>query len=235
MDYGDMDYDDMNYGDYDEGDYGDMGGGGVEKIPGLLSLDDVSFRKLLSTGKTIIVNIVEETWSPDSERLKFVAKEFKDNDDIFLAKIAASENNELMERLSVKTSELRIFKKDYPSILVSETEGSDAITFIRSSTDKTISSFFDRLKGFLTLDLKSQSRVLAEVESLVNDESSEISKKIHNFLIVTWKRADGDVKKVEAEKVRLENLLEQNVDSISKEKVVEFRIRLRLLKVLHGE
>ena len=59
--------------------------------------------------------------------------------------------------------------------------------------------------------------------------SSPSAQKVQQFLRVTWQRTGGAKAKVDAERTRLENLLTSNIDNISAEKIVEFRVRLFFL------
>jgi len=239
-DYGE-DYNDYgdDYGnDYDLNDnldgYGDYDGNNQaeEKIPGLLTVDEISFRKLLATEKWVIAEFVKESWSSDSERLKYIAREFEENDDVFVSKIVMSESPALVERYSIQTDgEMRLFRGQ-DSVPVVDTDNENAATFIRSSTDQTIVTLTNRVKGLLHKDPEIQNQILNDIDSIITNESSDLSKKILQFLKVTWKRSGGDIEKIRSERTRTVNLLLQNVENISPDKVVEFRVRVEVMKAL---
>lgn len=83
------------------------------------------------------------------------------------------------------------------------------------------------MKALFQKEKSERDAILADVDKLVT--SSAYSQRIQQFLRVTWKRTGGERENVAAERARLENLLTANLENISAEKVVEFRVRLFFL------
>jgi len=84
------------------------------------------------------------------------------------------------------------------------------------------------VKGIFQKSQTERDSAVADVEKVVTS-SSPYAQKVQQFLRVTWKRTGGEREKVEGERKRLESLLTANIENISAEKIVEFRVRLFIL------
>jgi hypothetical protein len=107
------------------------------------------------------------------------------------------------------------------------------------------------LQDLTHLDLSSQERILSELLTSsstkqtieettgksTETDTADLLHKIIKFLHLTWKRANGNAHKYESERLRLHNLLKENIVSvsISSQKVLEFRLRLYVLNFILGE
>jgi hypothetical protein len=83
------------------------------------------------------------------------------------------------------------------------------------------------VKALFQKEKSERDAVISDVDKVVT--SSAYAQKVQQFLRVTWKRTGGEKESVAAERARLENLLTANIENISAEKVVEFRVRLFFL------
>ena len=90
------------------------------------------------------------------------------------------------------------------------------------------------MKGLASLPSPQQTQIVEEVESFLSSSSSSspLSIKLGKFVKICLSRWGGEVEKLQGEQARLENLLEENSENISIEKVLEFRVRLQLLRVM---
>ena len=87
------------------------------------------------------------------------------------------------------------------------------------------------MQGLASLPSSQQTQILKEVEALLSSSSpSPLATKLGKFVKIALNRWGGEVEKMQGEQARLENLLEENAENISVEKVLEFRVRLQLLR-----
>jgi hypothetical protein len=244
--------DDFDMGDMGEEDFGDWGGyddydgyddygedDDSSSTPGVLEADEFSLPKLLNTGVAVVVEFNQESWTSSSEAFTSVADHLKDRQDVLIVKVVTSDTD-LVEKYSLDEEEdnqILIFNRGGEPILVEADDYEEAVGFVETMVDENVFQITSKVKGFTVKTGEEQAKIVQEVDSFISFEAknpSNLAVKLAKFVKITSARWAGDIDKLEAEQNRLETLLDENSENISVEKVLEFRVRLQLLKAMQS-